>query len=204
MHFLRRAVFLCGAGVLLAGALTVPARSQTAGPAISAPQSGQVLQGLVTITGTTQVDGFASAAIDFSYTGDPTGTWFRIASSDQAVTEGTLAAWDTTTITDAVYDLRLRVTLADGTTADSLVTALRVRNYTPVETPTPTATAVVTQTTPTSTPTLSPTPYPTPTELPANPVALTTGDVSASIGIGIAAGVFFLGLLGFYLWLRRR
>ncbi len=125
---------------------------------ISAPASGDVLQGLVDITGTSAVDGFLSSELSFAYASDATNTWFLIYRTDQPVTEGLLAAWDTNLVTDGDYDLRLRVSLQDGSLIETLVTGLRIRNQTPTETPTPE-------------PTLTPKPFdtPLPTPLPPTP-----------------------------------
>ena len=128
-----------------------------------------------------------------------------IADSTQPVSAGTLATWDTTTITDGNYNLRLRVSLADGTFTDVLVGNLRVRNYSPVETPTPVPTSPQAPT-PTLTPTITPTatPYPTPTQLPPNPAEIAPTDVWVSVGYGGLAAVALILLLGAYLWLRRK
>jgi len=188
---------------LLAGAtLPVVGAAQTDPPVVTAPQPGEVLQGVITISGTSQVDGFASAEVDFTYTGDQTGTWFVIATSLQAVSEDVLATWDTTAISDGSYDLRLRVHLADGNPLNVLVPGLRVRNYTPVETPTPAPT--VPEATPQPTVTATPTPPPTPTPLPPNPVMVRTSDVFTSLGYGVAVVFVFFIILGIYVWLRRR
>ena len=173
-----------------------------AGPMLLSPRQGDVLQGVVIIKGTTDVSKFLSVVVDFAYTGDPTGTWFLIATSSQRVNLDTLAAWDTTTITDGNYVLRLRVILKNGDTMDVLVPNLRVRNYTPVETPTPAPTAQ--QPTVTPTPTLTPTPFPSPTPMPLNPAVLTPLDVSKSIAYGGVGAVFFMIVFGIYLGLRRR
>lgn len=171
-------------------------------PIITAPRPGDALQGVITITGMSQVDGFASAEIAFSYTGDPTGTWFRIATGSQPVQDGILAVWDTTSISDGVYDLRLRVMSADGKTLEAVTSGVRVRNYTPVETATPTA--FIPAATPFPTRTATATPYPTPTLLPPNPAVLSSKDVSVGIGYGGLAAVLLFLLLGGYLWLRRK
>ena len=196
------ALFLVVGLWVLAGAFPGAAFAQVDQPVITAPAAGDALQGVVSIEGTSQVDGFASTEISFEYSGDPTGTWFQIATSTQAVQAGVLASWDTTAISDGNYDLRLRVILSDGKSLEVMVTNLRVRNYTPVETPTPTT--VVPESTPLPTPTLTPTPFFTPTAQPANPAALTTTQVVASIGVGGLAAVSLLLLLGLYVWLRRR
>ncbi len=170
-------------------------------PAILSPQQGQVVQGVVTILGSSNETGFVSSEIDFAYAGDTTGTWFLIATGSQPVGSNTLATWDTTTITDGNYNLRLRVTLSDGTYLDAIIPNLRVRNYTPVETPTPAPTAI--QPTLTPTVTLTPTPYPTPTRLPLNPAVLTQTEISTSLIYGGLGAVILLIILGIYLWLRR-
>jgi hypothetical protein len=170
-------------------------------PAILSPQQGQVIQGVVTILGSSNETGFVSSEIDFGYAGDTTGTWFLIATGSQPVDSNTLATWDTTTITDGNYNLRLRVTLGDGTYLDAIVPNLRVRNYTPVETPTLAPTEVQPTITPTET--LTPTPFPTPTLLPANPAVLTPADISTSLVYGGLGAVILIIILGIYLWLRR-
>ena len=180
-----------------------PAAAQTdSGPAVTNPQAGDALQGTVTVTGSSNATGFLSSEISFSYANDTTGTWFLIATNSQPASDGTLATWDTTTITDGDYVLRLRVVLADGSHLDVTVPNLRVRNYTPVETPTPEPAAPQATFTPTITQTT--TPFPTPTTLPGNPAALTSADVSTSIACGGLGAALLLFVFGIYLWLRRK
>ena len=173
--------------------------SQQQAPAITiqAPVSGEALQGTVPIQGSSAVDGFASAELSFAYRNDPSGTWFMIADLDQPVSNGVLTQWDTNAITDGVYDLRLVVTLKDGSQQTAIVSGVRVRNYTPVETVTPTAVTPTATPVPgdTPVPTLTPTPTitpipPTATALPPNPAQLSTQDIMSSFGkgaLGIAA-----------------
>jgi hypothetical protein len=196
---MKRALLALLAVLAFAG----PARAQTAFlPALTAPSAGQAIQGVVAILGTTAVDGFVSAELSFAYSGDPTGTWFLVAQTNMPVFEDVLASWDTTTLTDGDYVLRLRVYVADGTSTEIVVDGLRIRNYTPMETPTPAPTVVQPAQAPTATPTA--TPYPTPTALPRNPAEIGPGDLSGSVGLGALAGLVFLVLLGIYLWLRRK
>jgi hypothetical protein len=171
-------------------------------PAILSPQQGQVVQGVVTILGSSNETGFVSAEIDFAYSGDTTGTWFLISTDSQPVDSNTLAIWDTTTITDGNYNLRLRITLSNDSHVDAIIPNLRVRNYTPVETPTPAPTAIKPTLTPTET--LTPTPFPTSTQLPVNPAVLTQADISISLVYGGLGAVILLIILGIYLWLRRK
>ncbi|MBI5935861.1 MAG: hypothetical protein HY867_19320 [Chloroflexi bacterium] len=179
----------------LAGTLTLAltllplrafAQAQTA-IRIAAPASGETLSGLVNVMGTSAADGFASAELSFAFASDSTSTWFLIYQTASPVTDGLLAAWDTTLVTDGDYHLRLRVILQDGSILESLVTGLRIRNQLPTETPTPTYTAEPTATTefiPPSTP-LPPTPQPaptstrlpTPTPLPPNPATVSESQI---------------------------
>ena len=180
-----------------------PVRVQVAySPSITSPVLGQALQGTVAITGTTAVDRFAEAELGFSYAADSTSTWFLIAKLDEPVFEGVLGSWDTTSITDGDYILRLRVTLTDGTSDEVLVSNLRVRNYTPIETPTPAPTAVLPTVTPALTSTASP--YPTPTALPSNPAELKPVAIWSMLAAGGLTALMALGLLGAYLWLKRK
>ncbi len=184
--------------------------AQTTPPiAITAPTSGAILHGLVTITGTTQVDNFASAQLDFGYASDSTGTWFTLQTFSQPVQDSTLVTWDTTTITDGDYILRLRVTLGDSTSQEATV-PIRIQNDTPIVTPTitslpPTATPedIFGAQLPTpfllaASPTPTDVPRPTPTALPTNPVSLNQNEIYSSLGRGalVIIGLFiFSGLL---------
>jgi len=170
-------------------------------PAILSPQQGEVLQGMVTIRGSSNETGFLSAEVDFAYAGDTTDTWFLVGTGNQPVNSDTLVTWDTSTITDGNYNLRLRVYLSDGTHLDAIVTNLRVRNYTPVETVPPAPTAMQPTLTPSDT--LTPTLFPLPTPLPVNPAVLTPADISTSLAYGGLGAVILIIILGIYLWLRR-
>jgi hypothetical protein len=171
-------------------------------PKISSPKAGSALQGIVTITGSDNLAGRLYSEISFAYIGDTTATWFFIARIGESVEEGTLANWDTTRITDGNYVLRLRVYLGNGSYRDAVITNLRVRNYTPIETPTPAPTAIKPTLVPTITAT--PAPFPTPTFLPPNQAIITSGDVFQSVAFGGIGAVILLFILGFYLWLRRK
>ena len=105
--------------------------------AIYSPGMGQVLQGTISITGHTSVAGFMYTELSFGYFNDQTDTWFLIYESDEPISDGELTQWDTSTITDGEYNLRLVVVLEDGSQLTSDVSNLRVRNYTPIETNTP-------------------------------------------------------------------
>lgn len=199
--------------VFLILTLFVPVRAfaQTeTGIRITSPASGATLRGLVDISGTTAVDGFFSAELSFAYASAPTPTWFLLASLDQPASDSLLAQWDTNLITDGDYDLRLRVTLQDGSVLDAVVTGLRIRNLTPTETATipPTITPEFYETAaPTSPPTFTPAPTatrrPTPTSLPPNPAAVTQPEIESSLTRGLIIAFLAFLIIGIFLRLRR-
>ena len=179
---------------------------------ITAPDPGTPLQGIVTIEGNTLVEGFVSWEMSFGYANDSTGTWFLIAEGDEQVTSGELTQWDTTTITDGDYNLRLTVYLQGGRREHDVINNLRVRNYSPIETMTPTPTLTSTPYTETPRPSLTPTktiqptetPIPnTPTPLPANPATITQSDINNSLIRGAAGALAAFILIGLYLSIKR-
>jgi hypothetical protein len=221
MRILACSLFL---GMVLASPV-LARNAQLGDPVIISPRLGDALQGVVSITGSTDVSGFFSAEVSFIYADDPNGVWSLIAMSSQPVFNESMATWDTTVITDGEYGLRLRVYLTDGSSREALVSGLRVRNYTPVEPPTPialapdatristismtatpfpTPTALDAELTPLLTITPTATPFPTPTAFPHNPAALAPTDVSASILYGGMAALLIFVIVGIYLWLRRK
>lgn len=100
---------------MLGPASWVAAQSDdSAGVEITAPSPSTPLQGTVTIEGSTIMEGFISWEITFGYASDSTGTWFLMAEGDEQVSSGELTQWDTTTITDGNYSLRLTVYVQGG------------------------------------------------------------------------------------------
>ncbi|MBU1660451.1 MAG: hypothetical protein KKD28_03155 [Chloroflexi bacterium] len=179
---------------------------------ITSHSAGDALQGIITIIGNTVVDGFQSWEITFGYANDTTGTWFFIFESAESVSNDTLTQWDTTTLSDGVYNLRLTVYLEGGRQTHFTVPDLRVRNYSPIETDTPTPTLTPTpytltpQATSTPTITASPTKTPipiTPTPLSTNPIEISSNDISNSLLRGTAGVLAAFLLIGLYASVRR-
>jgi len=168
---------------------------------ITSPQSGQVLQGLVIVLGKSQITDFSSYEIEFAYQEDTTGTWFLLITSDQPVNHDTLIQWDTSTITDGTYKLRLTVTRKGGQQFQVYQENLRVRNYSAIETNLPIPHKPSLQITPSQTPvkTVSP---PTPTPLPPNPAQLTRQQIQSSITRGALMVVAFFLVIAVYRILR--
>jgi len=173
--------------------------------AIQSPTPGQALQGSVPVVVDTTVEGFKSVELAFSYAYDATDTWFFIYQGLQPVTGTMLALWDTSTLTDGDYTLRMLVSFADGSQKTALVPNIRVRNYSAIETNTP----APVQPTVTRPPAVTQQPTPVPTEKPTQPLSAATAtrainpaeispqQVLGSIGKGAAAvfGLFALGWL---------
>jgi hypothetical protein len=176
--------------------------AQLGDPVINFPRTGDVLQGVVVVDGSSDIVGFVSAEISFAFTDDPTGTWFLLAINNQPVSNNRLVSWDTAVLTDGNYILRMRISLVSGRAKEVLVSDLRVRNYTPVETLTPPPITPVVTIIPTSAATV--TGYPTPTVLARNPATLTPLDVSASVVYGGSAAILMFIIIGIYLRLRRK
>jgi hypothetical protein len=195
--------------LIIANVVVSTAKAQARAPAITSPSADQALQGQVTITGTTGVSNFASAELDFGYASDPTNTWFLIQTLSQSAEDGTLASWDTTTVTDGNYLMRLRVFTTDGTFQDATV-PFEIANYTvptvASATPAPTNPPSIQIPTPlviAASATPAPLAIPTPTPLPPNPAAMPTSLVYGGLGRGALFAVAAFLVLGAIL-LRRR
>jgi hypothetical protein len=174
---------------------------------IISPAPGQALQGTVLILAETEFDVPTSVNLSFSYRDDPRGTWFLIQEFQDVGQQELGFEWDTTTITDGDYTIRLSADTEQGEHS-AQIQGLRVRNYTAVETSTPI---------PTSTPapqgTLAPTITPTRTEtaippsataLPPNPAQITTDDIWNSIITGALIILGLFGILGVSQHIRKR
>ena len=184
--------------------------AQTSPPvAITSPAPEEVLRGPVTITGKVDVPSFVSAQLDFAYASNPTNTWFIIQTFVPPLVDSTLATWDTTSITDGDYILRLRVNLEDGTSQEVTVPvkigndALPTPTLAPTATPQPDVVLVPTPFLVAASPTPTEVPRPTPTALPTNPAALGQTQIYASLGRGALVILGLFALAGIIIRVRR-
>jgi len=177
--------------------------------AITSPAPEEVLRGPVTITGKVDVPGFVSAQLDFAYASDPTNTWFIIQVFSQPLVDSTLATWDTTSITDGDYILRLRVNFEDGTSQEVTVPvkigndALPTPTLAPTATPQPDVVLIPTPFLLAASPTPTEVPRPTPTALPTNPAALGRNQIYVSLGRGALVILGLFALAGIIVRVRR-
>jgi hypothetical protein len=178
--------------------------SNTSGVEIVSPTEGQIVQGNFQIMGSITAEDFQSAEISYAYADADSPNWFTIGTVSQPVTNSLLVVWDTTTISDGNYSLKLTVQHKDNSSTDFVVKKILVRNYTPVhfsstpivinqDTPVPSATPVQS---------IQATPYP------KNEASLTLNSVNQGLVDGAVIGVICLAALGIYAvvhgWLRRR
>ena len=199
--------------VLIPLALLMIAAQDTPPLAITSPKEGEILRGQVTISGTTQAPNFQFARLDFAYAANSAGNWFSLQAFSQTATDSALFVWDTTSVTDGEYILRLQVFLLDGTSQQATA-AVKIQNDTPLPTPTPVPTATpedtgeLTVQIPTpfllaASPTPTDVPRPTPSALPANPVSLDQAQIYASLGRGALVIIGLFAFAGIILRLRR-
>jgi hypothetical protein len=155
------------------------------------------------------VPSFLSVQLDFAYASNPTNTWFTIQTFSQPLADSTLATWDTTSVTDGDYVLRLRVNFEDGTSQEVTVPikigndALPTPSPEPSATPEPDTVLIPTPFLIAASPTPTDVPRSTPTTLPANPVSLRQNQIYASLGRGALVILGLFALAGIIIRVRR-
>ncbi len=117
--------------VLLLSLLALPIFAQDANEQITSPQAVSTLQGTVEIIGTVNppdLQGYYFEVADAN--ADPnSATWTPVTlPSRTPVTNGTLAQWNTASIADGVYTLRLHVLHQGGAATYVTVTPVRISN----------------------------------------------------------------------------
>lgn len=167
---------------------------------ITRPQDSEVLHGVVTIEGSAAHPAFVAYELSFAYDPNPTDTWFPILDDVQTpVTDGRLGLWDTTSITDGNYQLRLYVVLENDSRLEAYARNLQVRNTTPAET----QPAREEATTSTETPAVA-TETPAPTVVPVIQSQRSgTQKVLQSLKIGAILGCLSLLIFASYIFFRK-
>ena len=130
--------------------------------AVTSPRPGAVLGGVVSIIGTVRINGLQRYVLSVGPGHDP-AQWIDIVEIDNTmVLNGRLAFWNTTTLPDGVYVLRLRAIYGAQAPQyqDTYVGPLWLSNAPQTRTPEPTLPPSATPT-PTALPTVTPTPLPT-------------------------------------------
>lgn len=130
--------------------------------AITSPEAFASVRGNVSITGTAVHPQFQRYELYFTV--EPGENWVFIGEAHrEQVQNGLLGTWNTGSLPDGTYSLRLRVVRQDGNYDEAIQRGIVVANSTP-PTPTPTSTPAVPPTLPPATgPTATPTVEATPT-----------------------------------------
>lgn len=186
---------------------------------ITSPRMNAVLRGRVEIKGSASIPNFSYYKVEYGHGADP-DSWALVDGQTHPteVINDVLTIWDTSTVPDGTYSLRLRVVYQDGNYEEAFSRQIVVANAEPTETPTPTITPTSTPT-PIATPTVAivqptipptPTPVPTPTPLPSRPgpgtlkiPTIDLGGLGQAFCFGAAAAVTLFLLLGVIALLRR-
>jgi hypothetical protein len=105
--------------------------------AITSPTNGQELLGVVTISGSANHPEFDRYEIAFGPEPNPNDAWQVFSTNKQPVDNNVLGLWDTGSVGDGTYSLRLRVVRKDSNYDEAFVRGLRVVNHQPRGTPTP-------------------------------------------------------------------
>ena len=123
---------------------SVPPPSATPLPisiVILSPVPGNVVSGNVQVLGAATHPQFLQYQVEYGPDPNPSNLWYPAADIVQSpVVNGLLGIWNTNVVNDGRYQVRLRVTLRDGTTLSTVVGNITVQNQEP--TPVPTNTTV--------------------------------------------------------------
>ncbi|MGB8646877.1 MAG: hypothetical protein WCF84_16675 [Anaerolineae bacterium] len=203
-------ILLAGFVFVVTPGLAAPPRlnCSSTNAAITSPASGATVNGVVQVEGTAALPSdFQYYKLEFSPQGRDAFTVFS-GLVRQSVNGGQLAVWDSASVPDGSYSLRLRVVDTTGNYCEALVTGLVVQNSAPVQPTDIPATPAPTETegpVPTS---VVPTPLPTililggqqpggPAQTTGQPTAVTTRTASpGNTSTGIPGGINLGGISG--------
>ncbi len=142
---LRRVALIALVTVLSLALLAWPAQAappaQESQAAITSPVDGQEIAGTLTVSGSASHPQFTRYELAFGPDPNPKDAWQVFSENNQPVANNVLGLWNTTSVADGTYMLRLRVVRKDSNYSEAVVRGLAVRNQQPTKTPTPAAPA---------------------------------------------------------------
>lgn len=143
----------------VAGASPPPAplrQQQCLNVAITSPRQNAILRGSVEILGSASIGDFQFYKVEYSTQFEP-DRWIAVSTTySQPVINGRLDVWNTTTVPDGTYNLKLTaVDIRGQEPCRAVIPQLVVANAAPTETPSPTATPPATPTPRPPTPTIA-------------------------------------------------
>ena len=144
-------------GIAQPPAQTCGVHSHAPSVELALPREGDYVLDIVDVRGSARIDDMDHYEVQYGLGDSPIG-WGVLAWQAVGVENGLLMQWDTRTLPNGMYSLRVVVFDRHGNYTLSPAIRVIVDNLLPTETPTPTATATATQTTTptqTATPTLT-------------------------------------------------
>lgn len=144
---------------------------------ITSPQPFSTLRGVISINGTATHPEFQRYQLYFKSESVPDDWHFMFEQTNQ-VTNGLLGTWDTRSVPDGTYALRLRTVRQDGNYDETVANGLLVANSRLADTPTPTPTEATT-----SEPQATATPAATPTSVVVEQPQIATPTPRPALGI---------------------
>ena len=141
----RRVALMALVTVFSLALLAWPAQAappaQNSQAAITSPVDGQEIAGTLTISGSASHPQFARYELAFGPDPNPKDAWQVFSENSQQIANNVLGSWNTTSVADGTYMLRLRVVRKDSNYSEAFVRGLAVRNQQPTKTPTPSSPA---------------------------------------------------------------
>jgi len=174
---------------------------------IQSPVDGDYLQGNVQITGTLTGTGLQTAEISFRYQDSQSQSWFVISQFSSPVVDDILATWDTSTIADGVYQVRVLAVFENGREQETIINDLNVRNYTPfdpIKTENPELITTENPQNQSVTIEATPTLRSSPTPMPSNEMVISQSQFITTAIQGGILGVLFLFVIALFIIIRRR
>ena len=94
------------------------------------PKEAQKVNGTVSVRGSASHPQFVRYELWVAKTTFPTAQeWMLISTSNQPVLDGLLGAWNTWSVEDGLWDLRLRIVKDDSNYDETIVKRLQVKNH---------------------------------------------------------------------------
>lgn len=174
---------------------------------IQFPTDGEVIKGNVQLVGSITGQDFQFADISFRYQDSTSDTWFLITSIDSNINDGVIASWDTSTIADGLYQLRVLAHYENGNDQEAIVKDIQVRNYSPTDpVPTRDASSPPIDATPLQSITVitSATQEDTPTPMPFNELTVTRSQFFLTVLQSAIFGILLLIVAILFIIIRRR
>jgi hypothetical protein len=174
---------------------------------IQSPVDGEYLQGTIQIIGTVTGTGLQTAEISFRYQDSQSQSWFVINQITSSVVEDVIATWDTSTIADGVYQIRVLAVFENGREQEKIINNLSVRNYTPfdpIKTENPAVLPTEKLQNQIEIVEVTPTLRSSPTPMPPNEMVISQSQFITTAIQGGILGVLFLFVISLFIIIRGR